>query len=453
VNPLLQTTEVTNRSGSTALREVRLRLRVVTGAEKGKECDATARRVSVGSHDQNDLVLTDSQVSRFHCEILVVGERYVVRDLGSTNGTKVDGTEILEAVLAPGAVIATGQTEIVFRPSEHWVRVEPSENDRFGDLVGRSQGMREVFGLLGAVSPSDLSVVILGETGTGKEVAARAVHDASGRARGPFVVVDCGSMSTTLIESELFGHEKGAFTGADKARTGALRAANGGTVFLDEIGELPIGLQPKLLRTLERREVKPLGGDQPVNIDVRILAATHRNLTQWVNEGKFREDLFYRIAEVVVAIPPLRDRKEDIEPISGAILMAEKMDPEDLLTPALISDLKGHDWRGNVRELRNYLRRLAVHHRSGMSRHLPVATHAAAAQVAGGTPRVDTDLPLKQARKGWNDPLEKQYLKELLDEHDGDLDAATASAGMHRKSFERLLRQHDLWRPGMGRNK
>ncbi len=448
MKPLLDSTEVSSRSGAPTLREVRLRLKVVSGPDKGLECDATSRRIAIGTHAENDIVLTDPQVSRHHCEVGVAADRYIIRDHGSTNGTRVDGTEVLEAVLAPGALIQVGRTEIVFRPTERWVRVEPSSSDRFRDLVGRSQSMRELFGMLSAVSCSDLSVVILGETGTGKEVAARGIHETSTRAAGPFVVVDCGAISANLIESELFGHEKGAFTGADRARTGALRAADGGTVFLDEIGELPIGLQPKLLRALERREVKPLGGEAQIRVDVRVLAATHRDLQEWVRLGKFREDLYYRIAEVIVALPPLRERREDIEPIAEHMLRQEGLDAERILTPALMSELKGHDWPGNVRELRNYLRRLVVHIRTGITGQVPLLS---AQGAASSSPRVDTALPLKDARRGWNDPLERQYLQRVLDDAEGDLDVASRSAGMHRKSFERLLRQHDLWKPGMGR--
>jgi DNA-binding NtrC family response regulator len=448
VKPRLDTTEVSTRSGSPALREVRLRLEVVSGPDRGLECDATRRRVSVGSQEDNDLHLTDSQVSRRHFEVSVVGEKYVIRDLGSTNGTRVNGTEVLEAVLAPGALIQVGRTEVVFRPSERWIRVQPSAQESFGDLVGRSQVMRDLFGMLAAVAPSDLSVVICGETGSGKEMAARAIHAASRRAHAPFVTVDCGAISPTLIESELFGHERGAFTGADRPRVGALRAADSGTLFLDEIAELPVSLQPKLLRAIERREVKPLGGDAEVGIDVRIVAATHRDLAEWVHKGSFREDLYFRIAEVMLVMPPLRTQREDIEPIAATLLAREGVEPARFLTPALLAELRAHDWPGNVRELRNYLRRLVVHVASGVAGHPPPSAYAT--KPAGG-PRVDTALPLKQARKGWSDPLEKQYLERILDEAGGDLSAASKAAGMHRKSFERLLRQHGLWRPGMGR--
>jgi DNA-binding NtrC family response regulator len=306
-----------------------------------------------------------------------------------------------------------------------------------------------VFGLLERVVKTDLSVIIIGETGTGKELVARALHDHGSRAGKPFVVVDCGAVSENLIESELFGHERGAFTGADRARAGAFELAHTGTIFLDEIGELPTELQPKLLRALERREVKRLGAPRPIEVDVRVLAATNRDLRAEVARGTFREDLYYRLAEVAVALPPLRDRREDIPVIAERFLAetaARAGAGAGRITPAALQALQQRDWPGNVRELRNVLRRAAVLARADViePEDLPEATATAPPQ--GPTTDVTglEGLPIKEARERWNEPLEREYLIRLIKRTGGDLESASTLAGLHRKSLERLLRQHGL---------
>ncbi|MAC29015.1 MAG: sigma-54-dependent Fis family transcriptional regulator [Sandaracinus sp.] len=315
-------------------------------------------------------------------------------------------------------------------------------------MWGASPAMAEAFSLLERVAPTDLGVLLLGETGTGKELAARGLHGASGRGEGPFVVVDCGAIQPNLIESELFGHEKAAFTGADRLRVGAFEAADGGTVFLDEIGELPLSLQPKLLRVLERREVQRLGSSSPRTVDVRLVAATHRDLAGMVRDGGFREDLYFRLAEMEVRLPPLRDRAGDVALLAERILaeLAEVQEDEPKgISAEALARLEAHPWPGNVRQLRNVLRRAAVM-ASGPTlgpedldalptvRATPSAAHA----------DVDASLPLKEARDKWNAPLERRYLEEVLQRHGGDLDAAASHVEMHRKSLERLLRRHDL---------
>jgi len=325
--------------------------------------------------------------------------------------------------------------------------VRVSGGERFGELYGDSTPMREVFGLLARVAPTDLGVVLLGETGTGKELAARALHAEGERAGAPFVVLDCGAIQPNLIESELFGHERAAFTGADRPRKGAFEVADGGTIFLDEIGELPLELQPKLLRVLERREVQRLGASRPEAIDVRLVAATHRNLAQMVTAGTFREDLYFRLAEMEIRLPPLRDRKEDIPLLARRMLaeLAEAGGPTVPLSDAALQTLKRRDWPGNVRQLRNVLRRAAVM-ATGETiepedlESLPISGPPPSAPEA----TVDASLPLKEARDAWSAPLERDYLERVLRHHVGDLDAASAHAGIHRKSFERLLRRHDL---------
>jgi len=425
----------------------RHKLVVVQGPDRGQEIQVEGNRVLIGAHDSCDMNLTDQTVSRRHAEILVHEERYLLRDLGSTNGTTLGGTPVIEAYLTPGARIGIGHTVVLFQPKKKWVRVEASEAEWFGELFGRSQPMREVFGLFERVSPADLSVVIIGETGTGKELAARAVHNYSRRKDRPFVVVDCGAVSETLVESELFGHERGAFTGADRSRAGAFELADGGTIFLDELGDLPTTLQPKLLRALEQREVKRLGAARPLSVDVRVIAATNRDLRQEVESSNFREDLYYRLAEVVSYMPPLRERREDIRPLAELFLedQARRGGKGRSLSAELISVLESRPWPGNVRELRNVLRRASV-----LANDEELGPHDLPEQgfLRPRTEPLDVSavdgLPIKDAREKWTEPMEKEYLMRLIRRTSGDLDRAAAIAGVHRKSVERLLRKHGL---------
>src|SRR5690606_28695 len=269
--------------------------------------------VHIGAMEDNDLVVDDETVSRNHCKIFREGDQYMIADLGSTNGTFVNRVRIREAFLHEGCTITLGTSDIKFQPIDEKLRIVPSDRERFGDIIGRDRGMREIYAILEKIAPTDATVVIEGETGTGKEVVARTLHQQSRRRDGPFMVFDCGAVPENLIESELFGHEKGSFTGAIATRQGVFELAHGGTVFLDELGELALDLQPKLLRVLEQREVKRVGGVKPIKVDVRIVAATNRDLEEEVRAGRFREDLFYRLTVVRLQLPPLRERKDDID--------------------------------------------------------------------------------------------------------------------------------------------
>ena len=341
----------------------KVRLVVVTGKDERKEVLLQKRAVTIGTLGDSDLALTDPTVSRSHAVVEEKADGYLLRDLGSTNGTFLDGVKVREAYLSAGSVIRLGQTEIAFSPVEERVENLRSSSDRFGELVGASAAMREVFGVLERVAPTDVSVLILGETGTGKELAARAIHGHSRRSEKPFVVFDCGAVAPNLIESELFGHEKGAFTDAVKSRQGAFELAQDGTIFLDEIGELTPTLQPKLLRALDQREIKRVGAEQPLGINVRVIAATNRNLEKEVQAGRFREDLYYRLSVVSVFMPPLRKRKEDIEKIAEHLLPGISGEMRKKLTglsPEAAEALRIYPWPGNVRELKNVLERAAA---------------------------------------------------------------------------------------------
>jgi DNA-binding NtrC family response regulator len=309
--------------------------------------------VRIGSAPNNDVTVFDPSVSRFHCELRHTEDGFLIRDLGSTNGTVVGGLRLKEALIQDEILIQLGRSTIRFVPGKEETRVDPSLDVRFGELWGRSQSMREIFGILGKVAATDLTVTIQGETGTGKDLVARAIHQASPRAEGPFVVFDAGAVASNLIESELFGHEKGAFTGATEQRQGAFERADGGTLFIDEIGELALELQPKLLRALEQREIQRVGGSKRIPIDVRVVCATNRSLVEEVKKARFRDDLYFRISVVVLPLPPLRDRREDIELLVDCFLKMGT--PHMKAAPDAVSVLQNYDWPGNVRELRNVI--------------------------------------------------------------------------------------------------
>jgi transcriptional regulator with PAS, ATPase and Fis domain len=305
--------------------------------------------------------------------------------------------------------------------------------------------MRQAFALLESAAASDATVLIVGETGTGKELAAEAVHEASSRRDAPFIIVDCGALPRELMESELFGHEKGAFTGAQNARAGAFEAAHGGTLFLDEIGELELELQPKLLRALERRHVRRVGSNQYRDVNVRVIAATNRSLEREVNAQRFRSDLYYRLAVLEVRLPALRERREDIPTLVEAILdhLGAKQRPEAaaLRTPATAATLSRHPWPGNVRELRNYVERSLV-----MSSLPPLASSTGDFDAAPGGTRVDVDArqPYRDARDVALRDFERAYIEKLLELHGGNVRAAARAAGIDRKYLYRLMWRHSL---------
>jgi DNA-binding NtrC family response regulator len=267
------------------------------------------------------------------------------------NGTFVGGAAVREVVLVPGALVTLGGARIIVE-GDFTVPPVPL-TEKFGHAVAASDSMKAVFALLGRLAPSEVSITLLGETGTGKDVLARGVHELSPRAAGPFVVFDCGAITATLIESELFGHERGAFTGAVAERQGAFERAKGGTLFLDEVGEMPLDLQPRLLRALEQREVRRVGGGEEIPVDVRVIAATNRDLANEVAQGRFRQDLFFRLNAATVHVPPLRDRKDDLPLLVDTILGECKGDVH--VAPSALQALSSYDWPGNVRELRNVL--------------------------------------------------------------------------------------------------
>src|SRR3984885_7992671 len=319
--------------------------------------------VRLGSMDDNDVVLHDDTVSRYHCKIIQDDTGYVLVDNSSTNGTFINKVRVREAFLKPGCTVAVGQSLLKFNAREEEVQIVPSRADRCGSLIGGNAKMREIYSIIEKIAPTATTVVIDGETGTGKEVVAQVIHSLSPRSRNELVVFDCGAVPPNLIESELFGHEKGSFTGAVMSREGLFEQATGGTLFLDELGELPIDLQPKLLRALESREVRPVGSTKAHKVDVRIIAATNRNLEDEVRAGRFRQDLFYRLSVVGLHLPALHDRTDDIPLLiqhfleTGAFNRKPNAPAVRGVSREALFALQAYPWPGNVRELVNVVER------------------------------------------------------------------------------------------------
>jgi DNA-binding NtrC family response regulator len=415
------------------------RLLVLSGPDANAVYRSTGDRAVIGTHASADLVLHDRTASRFHCEIAVVDGRAVVRDFGSLNGTRIDRLSVVQAYLRSGMVLSLGRSQIRFDFGPEKVKIPLSGEQRFGLMVGRSAAMRAVFAVLERAAQCDATVLLEGETGTGKELAAESIHRQSARAQGPFLVVDCGAISPDLIESELFGHERGAFTGAVSARQGAFEAASGGTLLLDEIGELRPDLQPKLLRALERREIKRIGSNDYVPVDVRLLAATNRSLKSEVNAGRFRSDLYYRIVVIPVRLPPLRERPEDlpvlVEQLLSHLGMEDRPEAAVLRSDDFLAGLERHPFPGNVRELRNYLERCLA-----LREEAPWLNDPA----QGPLDVIDSRQPFKVARDRCLRGFERRYLEDILRRHKDNASAAARAAGLDRMYFYRLL-----WRNGL----
>jgi DNA-binding NtrC family response regulator len=447
--PTLGTRTLTDgdRVVSHRVRTYRLHCRVPGAAPMVR--DFAMPLVRIGSRQGNDLVLDDRAISRIHFEIVADQHGFRLRDLGSLNGTLVDGYRAYDLYLKGGSRIAVGRSELRFEPLEEEAEVTLSARESFGPLVGRSAPMRELFATLERVAPTDFTVLVEGETGTGKELVARAVHEASRRAEAPLVVFDAAAAPAHLLESQLFGHEQGAFTGATDRRIGLMEHADGGTLFLDELGEMPLALQPKLLRALAQREVCPLGSHEVRSVDVRLVAATNRDLAAEVNAGTFREDLYYRLAVVRVVVPPLRERPEDVPLLVEHFVrtfVSDKTRVERLL--GSISEenwraLKMYPWPGNVRQLRNVVEgTLALAGDAVPESFDPALGRRPDATPPGpsGTPQLDRAY-LEQ-RDELLSRFEEAYLRGMLDKHDGNISRAAAAAGLDRAYFKRLLRKY-----------
>ena len=431
---------------------VPLKIGVTAGMDEGREVPLQTM-VEIGTDPSSGLVLTDPSVSRKHLLVSIAEGRIVAKDLESRNGTFFGGTRIREIELPVGGVLKLGHTEIAVQARWYVREVAPSNARSFGELFGESPGMREVFAILERAALTDATVLIEGESGTGKELAARSLHAASARARKgtPYVVFDCGSVPPDLAESELFGHKKGAFSGATSDRTGAFQRADGGTLCLDELGELPLDLQPKLLRVLETGEVRPVGSDTPRKVDVRLIASTNRDLLAESKRGRFRSDLYYRLEVIRVRMPPLRQRPEDIPGLVTKLLEG-KVPPGDKISGNNLRKLVAYGWPGNVRELRNALARATT---LSLTPGKPATPFdklvfnlgpAASSPLTIGTefPGVSANVPYKEAKEQLILSFDQMYVAALLDRHQGNVTKAAATAGLSRKHLHDLIRKIDL---------
>ena len=499
------------KTGDVGFTERRCQLAVLSGPETGRVVDVDHMPFTVGKGEECDLVLTEPTVSRTHFSIEIEQGAFVIRDLSSTNGTWIDQFRIKEAWLRPGTVLRAGSAQLRFEPVFKPMEIAPAAVDRFGSLVGRSVRMRQIFTLLERIAQTEATVVIFGETGTGKSAVAQAIHQNSARKDGPFITVDCGAIAENLIESELFGHEKGAFTGADRMRQGALERAQGGTLFIDELVDLRLDLQPRLLRVLEEREVRRVGGNTAIKLDVRIIAASRFDLWREVQEKRFREDLYFRLAVFTLPLPSLRERSEDIPLLASAFAQSLK-GGERLLarfTPAVVDKLMRHPFYGNVRELRNVIERalaldtdptemlgpaiglpafgtsaspisplspLSPSLQSGSSTFasppptptapVPAArspipapvSFPVAVDLGSASPLsssivslfADCGLPFKEAKEHLLDAFEAAYIARLINSNDANVSAIARAAGIDRKHLYTLMKKHNLEPRGKG---
>ena len=429
--PLPEFTHTTD-ARQTALQVRSAKLVITKGPDAGRSATIDQPTFVIGTGQSADVRLGDPAVSREHVRVSLLPNGVRIRDDGSKNGTWLGGVRVREVLLSSDASIVVGGTTIAITVEADNLELQLSPNDRFGDAIGSSVVMRNLFAILEKVAPTELTVLLEGESGTGKDVLSRAIHAKSARASEPMVVLDCGAIPETLIESELFGHERGAFTGADKARKGVFEEANGGTLFLDEIGELPLEMQPKLLRALEAREVRPIGARASKPIDVRVVAATSRRLAEAARTGEFRSDLFYRLAVARVTVPPLRERPEDVLPIARAMLRVLRNDPHLEIPTDLASMLEAYTWPGNVRELRNVVERWAALGRLDRTMFDPLEAQMSA----------EDDLALltyHEARKIVLDRFEEKYLPRVLARAGGVMARAAELADVARPSFYRML--------------
>jgi transcriptional regulator with GAF, ATPase, and Fis domain len=439
-----QTTITTLDGRAIGMRVERLVLEVESGRDAGARAELAGHELVVGADPSSTLVLRDPRVSRFHFRVTADDTGLLLRDRGSANGTFVGGLRAREVYLHDGARIELGDTTLVARVGGGEQDIELSIDESFGAAIGRSLVMRRLFAAARKAAHTSATMLLLGETGTGKDVLARAVHDASPRARAPYVVFDCGAAAPSLIESALFGHVRGAFTGADADRPGVFEWASGGTLFLDEIGELRGDLQPKLLRALETGAVTRVGATAPVPVDVRVIAATNRDLRADVEAQLFRADLYYRLAVIVLEVPPLRDRREDVPLLAGAFARdLLGLGDADLarLRPQLdeaFGALRHYPWPGNVRELRNVIERAAAMADPAALRGDVLAKLVELRSAIGRT--WHAHLPLEQARA----EFDREYLRDAMAAAQGSIAHAAAVAGVHPKSLERLLRRYKL---------
>ena len=411
---------------------------VTSGPDKGSSIVVEGPVLSIGTLTDNSLTLSDKTVSRRHAELIENKGHYIIRDLGSTNGTVVNGARVKEALLEIGAIIKLGYTQLSYVPCEHTRSAPPVDAATFGRVCCRSAQMRALFRMLERIASTEATIILEGETGTGKEVLARAIHEKSACAAHPFVVFDCRAIADIMLESELIGHEKGAFSGAARARAGVFEQAQGGTLFLDEICDLDLEIQPKLLRVLENREVRRMGGTESIAVDARIIASSSCDLDEQVAAGRFRKDLFYRLAVHRIVIPPLRQRRDDIPLLAAELLKKLAADYKMSTPPRIAAEtleiLMAHDWPGNVRELRNILSRALSLGCQSVLRPEDLLVQGDETGSGSGGMRADSSL----------EQIEKIAIKQTLLRRDGDMLQSAQSLGIPRKKFLEKIKKYGL---------
>ncbi len=424
------------RSGAMSIPTLEVRVTSPAGAESAVRLGMAP--LVIGTSAECDVVCADAHVSRKHCTITLGDHGVTLRDLDSKNGTFVGELQVRDVVLQPGVVARVGQWRLSLRVLGAPTEVPLSPCARFGEAIGGTLVMRALFARLEVAAATQETILLVGESGTGKELIARALHDASPRRDGPFAVFDCSSVAPTLIESELFGYVKGAFTGAERDRAGIFEQAHGGTLFLDEIGELALDLQPKLLRALEARQFRRVGSNAYHPFDARIVAATHRDLSARMQSGAFRQDLYYRLAVLEARVPPLRERRDDIELLAERFL-AEQSPPLTVhdLPPGSLPMLHAHGWPGNVRELRNALARMIVFR--------DVTNAESDATTLRGAPEGSVlMLPLRDARQQVIEQFEQRYVAAQLRAHGGNVTRAAEAVGVSRQFLHRLMERYGI---------
>jgi|GEM_PF-643129 len=406
---------------------------VVVGPDQGKRLSLSSGILKIGRSSRNGFVLSDPSVSSFHLELEPTARGFQVRDLGSTNGTLVQGQRVQRCTVEFGSEIQIGQTKLILVAED-----EPGRADRLlgRRLVGKSPQMAEVYNLIERGAKRDVAILIQGETGCGKELVAQEIHRLSARRQGPFITVDCSSIPRDLIESELFGHEKGSFTSALTQRKGAFELGDGGTVFLDEVGELPLELQPKLLRVLEERAFKRVGGNEVRRSDFRVISATNRWLDREVLQGRFRQDLFFRLYVLPILLPPLRERKEDIALLVEHFLRGKRIE----VTPQAMENLVAHSWPGNVRELRNTIERAVVMTEGSVLRPEDLLFLAAPPDALSISWEERSSLPPTESLE----EIEKRVIERTLKSHGGDKRATAQALGIALSTLYEKLKRFQL---------
>ncbi len=413
---------------------------VLEGPDAGKRFpveDMVTQRVLIGQSPVCAVCLTDRAVSRRHAALEAEHGMVRLLDLESSNGTFVNQLRVRDIYLRGGESVRVGSTTLRVDLDASTHVVQASEQSGFHRVVGASPEMRSLYPMFARLAASDVPVLIEGETGTGKEVLAESLHEASPRKDAPFVIFDCTTVSPALLEAELFGHEKGAFTGAVTTRRGLFEEAHGGTLFIDEVGDLDIALQAKLLRAIEKTEVRLVGGNRWTRVDVRIVAATRRDLDREVQARRFRDDLFYRLAVARVELPPLRRREGDIALLTQTFWTALGGD-ETRLSPDLIQRFEAYSWPGNVRELHNAVARQIALGDAGLAEGMPASGDA----IAGGGDFIDriveSGRPLPSARQEVVAEFERRYVTRMLDLHGGHVGRAAAACGIGRRYFQMI---------------